>query len=319
MPIALLLHVDIAPPFRAGFERAGFVLRPALRENDRSPILPEGDADEIQALLTIGSIGLRAEDMAAFPNLRIICCQGVGYEKVDLDAARARGIMVTNGAGTNDTSVADHGVALIAAIARNVVSLDRAVRGGQWQQLRQIRPQLTGKRLGILGLGNIGKKIAERCSAGFGMQVAYHNRRPRVDSDLLYCRTVEELAKWADFLVVATPGGAQTRHLINAQVLASLGPEGFLINISRGSVVDTDALIESLRQQAIAGAALDVLEGEPKVPQALLQLDNVILTPHVAARSPEALAAMFQRVLENLSRYFAGQPVLSPVPGMGTE
>ena len=190
MPIALLMHVDIPLSFRAGFEQAGFILRPAIRENDRSPILPDGDAEEIQALLTIGSIGLRAEDMAAFPNLRIICCQGVGFEKIDLDAARARGIMVTNGAGTNDTSVADHAVALIAAIARNVVSLDRAVRGGQWQQLRQIRPQLTGRRLGILGLGNIGLKIAQRCSRGFDMQVAYHNRRARADSDLLYCGSV---------------------------------------------------------------------------------------------------------------------------------
>ncbi|QWA12863.1 2-hydroxyacid dehydrogenase [Sodalis ligni] len=316
MPIALLLHVDIPMSFRAGFEQAGFLLRPALRENDRSPILPDGDADEIQGLLTIGSIGLQAEDMDAFPNLRIICCQGAGFEKIDLDAARARGIMVTNGTGTNDTSVADHGVALIAAVARNIVSLDKAVRRGEWQQLRQIRPQLTGKRLGVLGLGNIGLKIAERCSAGFGMQVAYHNRRPRAGSDLRYCGSLEELAQWADFLVVATPGGGQTRHLINKQVLASLGPEGFLVNISRGSVVDTDALIESLQQRAIAGAALDVLEDEPKVPQALLQLDNVILTPHVAGRSPEARAAVFQRVLENLTRYFAGQPVLTPVPGM---
>ncbi len=316
MPIALLLHVDIAPPFRAAFEQAGFVLRPALRENDRSPILPAGDPGEIQALLTIGSIGLRADDMAALPNLRIICCQGVGFEKIDLDAARARGIMVTNGAGTNDTSVADHAVALIAAAARNIVSLDRAVRRGEWQQLRQIRPQLTGKRLGILGLGNIGMKIAERCMAGFGMQAAYHNRRARADGNLPYCATVDALAQWADFLVVATPGGAQTRHLINRQVLASLGPEGFLVNISRGSVVDTDALIESLQQRTIAGAALDVLESEPNVPEALLRLDNVILTPHVAARSPEALAAMFARVLENLTRHFAGQPVLSPVPGM---
>ncbi|XBS71227.1 2-hydroxyacid dehydrogenase [Acerihabitans sp. KWT182] len=316
MSIALLLHVNIPEHFRAGFEQAGFSLRPAIRENDCSPILPAGDPHEIQALLTIGSIGLRAADMAAFPNLRIICCQGVGFEKIDLDAARAKGIMVTNGAGTNDISVADHGVALIAALARNVVSLDQAVRRGEWRQSRQERPQLTGKRVGILGLGNIGFKIAERCSAGFGMEVAYHNRRARADSGLRYCGSPEELARWADFLVVSAPGGAQTRHLVNDKVLAALGPEGFLVNIARGSLVDTDALVESLQRKTIAGAALDVVEGEPEVPEALLRLDNVILTPHVAARSPEAMAAMFQRVRENLTRYFGGQPVLSPVPGM---
>lgn len=318
MPITLLLNVDIAPSFRAAFEQAGFVLRSAIRENDRSPVLPDGDATEIQAVLTIGSIGLRAADMDALPNLKIICCQGVGYEKVDLDAARARGIVVTNGAGTNDTAVADHAMALLASVARNIPALDRAVRRGEWQQLRRNRPQLTGKRVGILGLGNIGLKIATRCSAGFGMQVAYHNRRARTDSDLPFYASAEELAQWADYLVVATPGGAGTRHLINQQVLAALGPNGFLINISRGSVVDTDALIACLQQQTIAGAALDVLESEPLVPEALKQLDNVVLTPHVAARSPEALVSMLDKVLGNLTRYFAGQPVLSPVPGMDT-
>ena len=316
MPIDLLLHVDIPEQFRAGFEQAGFILRPALRENDQSPILPEGDAADIQAVLTIGSLGLTADDMDAFPNLRIICCQGVGYEKVDLAAARARGIMVTNGSGTNDTAVADHAMALLASMVRNVVSLDRAVRRGEWQSLRQILPQLTGKRLGVFGLGNIGLKVAERCSAAFAMQVAYHNRRPKADSDWPYYDTLPELARWADFLLVAVPGGSATRHRVNSQVLSALGPDGFLVNISRGSVVDTDALIASLQQNQIAGAALDVLESEPAVPEALLALDNVILTPHVGGRSPEAQSAMFNNVLENLARFFAGRPVLSKVPDL---
>lgn len=319
MSISVLLHVDVPTPFRPAFARAGFRLCPALRENEHSPILPAGagaDPGAIEAVLTIGSIGLSAADMAALPNLRLICCQGVGFEKIDLDAARARGIMVTNGAGTNDTAVADHALALLAAIVRNIPDLDRAVHRGEWQQARRTRPQLTGRRLGIVGLGNIGLKIAQRCSRGFEMQVAYHSRTPRADSDYRYCDSLKALARWADFLVVCTPGGAGTRHLINAQALAALGADGFLVNVSRGSVVDTGALIDCLRRRAIAGAALDVLAGEPTVPDALLALDNIILTPHVAARSPEALEAMFERVLENFTRFFAGRPVLTPVPGM---
>ncbi len=313
MNIPLLLHVDIPPAFCLGFEQAGFRLVRMLRENDRSPILPDGGAPGIQAVLTIGSIGLSAADMAALPDLRMVCCQGVGYEKVDLQAARERGIAVTNGTGTNDTSVADHAMALLASIVRDVASLDRGVRRGIWQQARVTRPQLTGKRLGIVGLGNIGQKIAQRCARGFDMAVAYHNRQVRPDCDWLYCASVTELAQWADFLVVCTPGGGETRHIIDRQVLAALGPEGFLINVARGSVVDTSALIDSLQRRAIAGAALDVVENEPAVPAALLALDNIIITPHVGGRSPEAQEAMFALVLDNLTRYFSGRPVLTPV------
>ncbi len=319
MSIPLLLHVDIPAAFRPAFEQAGFSLLPMLRENDRSPLLPAGGGQGVQAVLTIGSIGLTAADMAALPDLRIICCQGVGYEKIDLAAARERGIMVANGSGTNDTAVADHAMALLASIVRDIAGLDRAVRRGQWRHSRALLPQLGGKRVGILGLGHIGEKIARRCALGFDMAVAYHNRSVRQDSDLTYCASVAELAGWADFLVVCTPGGAGTRHLIDRQALAALGPQGFLINISRGSVVDTDALIESLQHRRIAGAALDVIEGEPAVPPALLALENVILTPHVGGRSPEAQAAMFERVLENLKRHFSGQPVLTPVPEMTTK
>ncbi|MEA9392022.1 2-hydroxyacid dehydrogenase [Acerihabitans sp. TG2] len=313
MRIPLLLHVDIPSTLRVGFEQAGFSLVTMLRENDRSPILPAGGAPGVKAVLTIGSIGLNASEIAALPDLRVICCQGAGYEKVDLKAAQARGIQVTNGAGTNDTSVADHAMALLASIARNITNLDRGVRHGIWQQARVTRPQLTGKRVGIVGLGNIGQKIAQRCALGFSMTVAYHNRHVRQECDWLYCASVSELAQWADFLIVCTPGGAGTRHMIDRQVLAALGPEGFLVNVARGSVVDTGALIESLQRRTIAGAALDVLEDEPLVPAGLLGLDNIIITPHVGARSPEAQTAMFALVLENLTRCFAGRPLLTPV------
>lgn len=319
MPTSLLLHVDIPAAFRPAFEQAGFRLCPALRENDHSPILPaDGGVDPaaIEAVLTIGSTGLSALHMAQLPNLRLVCCQGVGFEKVDLDAARSRGIMVTNGAGTNDTAVADHAMALLAALVRNIPYLDRAVKQGEWQQLRRMRPQLTGRRVGIVGLGNIGVKIAKRCALGFDMSVAYHNRHPRAERDFCYFDNLLELARWADFLVICTPGGQATRHLINAQALAALGAEGFLVNVSRGSVVDTSALTDCLQRRAIAGAALDVLEGEPAVPEPLASLDNLIMTPHVAARSPQAQDAMFEKVLDNLTRFFSGRPVLTPVPGL---
>ena len=313
MPIPLLLHVDIPPTFRVEFEQAGFSLVTMLRENNSSPILPEGGAPGIKAVLTVGSIGLSAVEMDALPDLRVICCQGVGYEKVDLQAAHSRGIQVTNGTGTNDTSVADHAMALLASLVRNVPSLDRGVRSGIWQQARVTRPQLTGKRVGIVGLGNIGQKIAQRCALGFSMAVAYHNRHVRRDCDWLYCASVAELAQWADFLMVCTPGGVGTRHMIDRQVLAALGPAGFLVNVARGSVVDTGALIESLQRREIAGAALDVLEDEPVVPAELVSLDNIIITPHVGGRSPEAQAAMFTLVLANLTRCFAGRSPLTPV------
>jgi lactate dehydrogenase-like 2-hydroxyacid dehydrogenase len=235
--------------------------------------------------------------------MEIICAMGAGFEKVDLAAAQARGIVVTNGAGTNDASVADHAMALLMSIARGIPQADAAVRRGEWAQSRQPRPMISGKKLGILGLGNIGRQIAQRAENGFNMPVSYHNRK-----------TPEELATWADFIVVATPGGAATRHLVNASVLAALGSNGFLINISRGSVVDTSALINALQHKHIAGAALDVLEGEPDVPAEIAILTNIILTPHIAGRSPEAVAATAQLVLQNLTAHFAGQPVLTPVP-----
>jgi lactate dehydrogenase-like 2-hydroxyacid dehydrogenase len=265
-------------------------------------------------VLTNGSTGLTAAEMAALPNLEIVCAQGAGYEKIDLAAARGRGLVVTHGPGTNDASVADHAMALLFSIARGIPEADAAVRRGEWSRSRQPRPMIFGKRLGILGLGNIGGQIARRGAGGFDMAIAYHSRRRRDDAPYLYCPTPAALAEWSDFMVVATPGGAGTYHLVDQAVLAALGVGGFLINISRGSVVDTAALIDALHHRRIAGAALDVVEGEPDLPAGLAQLSNVILTPHIAGRSPEAVAATVRLVVENLSAHFAGQPVKTPVP-----
>ncbi|GAB4068219.1 2-hydroxyacid dehydrogenase [Ancylobacter sonchi] len=312
MPIPLLVVIEIAEEGRSRLEAAGFEVdvEPDLRARARHI---REMAPHARAVLTNGSTGLSAGDIAALPNLEIICALGAGYERIDLAAARERGIVVTHGPGTNAACVADHAMALLMAAARGLVSADAAVRRGGWTGARQLRPTISGKKLGILGLGTIGEQIARRGSAGFGMPVAYHSRTAREGSDWLYLPSVRELAAWSDFLVVATPGGATTRHLVDEGVLDALGPDGFLINIARGSVVDTEALIAALRQGRVAGAALDVVEGEPDIPPELIGLDNIILTPHIAGRAPEAAKATLGLVIDNLQAHFGGRAVLTPV------
>ncbi len=299
----LLLLIELSPDRLHRLEAAGFTVH-------TTPV------PTIEAVLTNGSIGLSATQINALPQLRIICAQGAGYEGIDLAAARARGIVVTHGPGTNDESVADHALALLLALVRDIPRANNAVREGRWNQLRQPRPMLSGKKLGLLGLGTIGQKIARRGEQGFAMTVGYHNRQPRPDTDAQYFDSLKALAVWADFLVVATPGGAGTVHLVNDTVLAALGPQGYLVNIARGSVVDNAALTRALSENRIAGAALDVVEGEPDIPPQWLALDNLILTPHIAGRSPEAVQATLQLVLDNLAAFFAGQPVRTPVPDL---
>ena len=309
----LLILIERTPAALAQLEAAGFDPHLATTPADQAAVIP-ALAPDVRAVLTNGSTGLSAAAIATMPRLEIICCLGAGYEKVDLAAARARGIVVTHGPATNDASVADHALALLMAVARRIPEADAAVRRGEWALTRQLRPMISGKRLGVLGLGNIGMQIARRGANGFDMTVAYHNRRPREGVPYSYFASAEALAEWSDFMVIAAPGGAATAHLVNASVLDALGPNGYLINIGRGSVVDTAAMIRALQQNRIAGAALDVLEGEPEVPPELAQLPNVVLTPHIAGRSPEAVAATTRLMLDNLAAHFAGRPVLTPVP-----
>ncbi|GKT22213.1 2-hydroxyacid dehydrogenase [Acidovorax sp. SUPP3334] len=265
-----------------------------------------------RAVLTIGSQGLTAQEIDAMPALELICVLGAGYENVDLAAARARGIVVASGAGTNDDCVADHAFGLLIGAVRGLRPLDRLCREGVWRDAIGLPPNVSGKRLGIFGLGTIGQKIARRAS-GFDMAVGYHNRKPREGVAYEYFGSLLELAKWCDVLVCATPGGAATRHAVNAEVLQALGPLGYLVNIARGSVVDTEALASALRVGGIAGAGLDVYESEPHPPEALIGLDNVLLTPHVAGWSPEAVQASVNQFLANAGGHFAGTGVVAPV------
>ena len=226
--------------------------------------------------------------------------------------AQSRGIVVSNGAGTNDSCVADHAFGLVIATVRGMVRLDKLTRQGVWRNDIPLPPNVSGKRLGILGLGTIGEKIARRAQA-FDMPVGYHNRKPKEGAAHTYFASVEALAAWADVLVVATPGGAATKHLVNKAVLDALGPQGYVVNIARGSVVDTTALALALREGRLAGAGLDVYESEPLPPAELLDSDKVVLTPHVAGWSPEAVQATVDLFLLNAQRHFAGQPLVTPV------
>jgi D-3-phosphoglycerate dehydrogenase len=266
----------------------------------------------IRAVLTNGTTGLAAADIDRMPQLELLSALGAGYENLAVDHARSRGIVLVNGAGTNDHCVADHAFALLLAVVRDVPQLDQATREGVWRDTLPMRPNVSGKRLGIVGLGNIGEKVARR-GAGFEMEIGYHNRKPREGLPHQYFDSVEGLARWSDFLIVATPGGAGTRHLIDEAVFEALGPHGFVVNVSRGSVLDTAALAHALTAGTIAGAALDVYEGEPNPPEALLALRNVVLTPHVGGRSPEAITASVDNFLSNARRHFAGEPVLTPI------
>ncbi|MFO2464368.1 2-hydroxyacid dehydrogenase [Pseudomonas sp. 15FMM2] len=310
MPATVLVLVETINDYLPIIESNGFhvILAPTPTER-REAINNHGG--QIQAVLTRGPLGLYAEEIAALPALEIICVIGAGYEQVDLQAASDRGIVVTNGAGVNAPSVADHAMAMLLALVRGIPQADSAVRRSEWPKV--MRPSLSGKQLGILGLGAVGMAIAKRAALGFDMQISYHSRQPRNDVDYTYCSTPLELARNSDFLIIATPGGAGTRHLVDRQTLDALGPNGFLVNIARGSVIVTADLISALEQRRIGGAALDVFDDEPNVPDALKSLANTVLTPHVAGLSPEAAHDTVQRVADNLLAYFAGLPVLTPV------
>lgn len=265
-----------------------------------------------RVVLTIGVIGLTAAEMDAMPALELVCCMGAGYEMVDLEAARARGIALANGQGTNDDCVADHAFGLVISAVRGFRMLDRLCREGVWRLAIPQPPNVSGKRLGILGMGTIGEKIAKR-AGGFDMEIGYHNRSAKAGSPHRYFDSLKALAEWSDVLVCAAPGGTATKHIVNAEVLDALGRQGFLVNIGRGSVVDTDALAAALRSGRIAGAGLDVYESEPKRPEQLVDIDNLILTPHLAGWSPEATEASFKRFLDNAEGHFSGRGVVTPI------
>ncbi len=271
-------------------------------------------AGDIRAVVTTSGIGIGAQVIAQLPNLAMVAVHGIGLDKVDLDAVFARGIRLSNTPDVLTDDVADLAVLLLLASARRLPALDRHVRSGAWERKEALAPGVSvrSKVAGIVGFGRIGQAIARRLQA-FGMQVRYYQRSTVEVAGCVRSASVLELAAASDYLVVAAPGGAATHHLIDAQVLAALGPQGTLVNIARGSLVDEAALIDALREQRLGAAALDVFEAEPQVPPALRELANVVLTPHVGSLTTETRYAMGKLVLDNLRAHFAGQPLLTEV------
>jgi len=308
-----VLAVMKLPPFYLEPLRAAFTVHDRLHETD--PEAFARIAPTIRGITGGGESVVPRTLMDKLPALEIVSIMGVGYDKVDVPAARERGVPVTHTPDVLNEEVADLALALMLSVARKLPQADRYVRDGQWAERGNmpLATKMSGKRLGIVGLGRIGKAIAQRAQA-FGMQIAYTGRTQQAGVAFAYHPSAKSLAAASDFLVVITPGGEGTRRMIDAEVLQALGPRGYLINVARGTVVDEAALIEALQKGAIAGAALDVFENEPNVPAALRALDNVVLTPHMASATHETRQAMADLALANLQAHFAGRPLHSPVP-----
>lgn len=307
----ILAMAKLSPLFMQSLQEH-FVVHEHLHETD--PAAFAAAAQRIRAIAASGESRVSAALIAQLPALEIISVMGVGYDGVDVAAARARNVVVTHTPDVLNDDVADLALGLMLALARAIPQADAYVRAGKWLQgPMPLQRRMSGSRLGIVGMGRIGQAIAARAQA-FGMPIAYTARGPRTSLSYRYLPSAQALAAESDFLVVITPGGEGTRKLINAEVLKALGPQGFVINVARGSVMDQDALIEALETGMIAGAALDVFENEPNVPERLRALPNVVLTPHVGSATGQTRRAMADLAFGNLKAHFDGTPLLSPVP-----
>ena len=273
----------------------------------------------VRAMITAGSTPLGAAMMDTMPKLAAIVCYGTGHDGLDLAAASKRGIAVGHSPAANASAVADLAVTLMLAVTRRLLPADNYVRSGNWSAARPsplMRPQPgnPGRKVGVYGMGEIGRKIASRVAA-FETEVAYFSRS-RHDVPYQYLPSLEALAEWCSVLMIAVRAGADTHHAVDANILRKLGKDGYVVNISRGSVIDQAALIAALAGEAIAGAGLDVYEKEPHAPDALTAFPNVVLTPHVGGHTLESHMAMQDCVIANLEAYFAGKPLPYPVRGI---
>lgn len=251
--------------------------------------------------------------MDRLPKLELISNFGVGYDTIDTAAAKARNIRVTNTPNVLNDAMAELTIGLMIALARRIPQADRYIRRGGWQGGDfPLQVELNGRTVGILGLGRIGREIASRCQA-MKMRVVYHGRRRRPDEPFVYYDRLVDMARDVDWLVLVAPGGKETERIVNREVLEALGPRGFLVNMGRGSLVDQPVLVEMLQNGGIAGAALDVFDDEPNVPEALIGLENVVLSPHQGSATQQTRDRMGALVVANLEAQFAGEPLLTPV------
>lgn len=272
-------------------------------------------ADNIRAVATRGELGASAELIAALPKLEIISVYGVGFDAVDLDAARSRSIRVTNTPDVLTNDVADLGVAMMLVQSRGMIGAETWVRDGSWaaKGLYPLKRRVWGRKAGVLGLGRIGYEVAKRLK-GFDMDIAYSDVSAKAYAEgMTFIADPVELARHADFLFVTLAASADTRHIVGKQVIEALGPEGMLINISRASNIDEAALLDALEKGTLGSAALDVFEGEPKLDQRFLALENVLVQPHHASGTIETRKAMGKLVRDNLAAHFAGAALPTPV------
>jgi lactate dehydrogenase-like 2-hydroxyacid dehydrogenase len=272
-------------------------------------------AARVRAVAASGDSKVPASLIEALPALEIISVMGVGYDGIDVAAAKARGVVVTHTPDVLNDDVADLALALMLAAARQIPAADRYVRAGDWEAkgAMPLARKMSGARVGIVGMGRIGQAIATRARA-FGMPVAYTARSAKPALPYRFVPAVQALAAESDFLVLITPGGAGTRHLVDAAVLQALGPKGILVNVARGSVVDEAALVDALERGVIGGAALDVFEDEPRVPARLKALPQVVLVPHIGSATAATRQAMADLAFANIQAHLAGQPLPTPVP-----
>jgi lactate dehydrogenase-like 2-hydroxyacid dehydrogenase len=307
----LLVLAPIYGPTLAELERE-FVVHNAWTAADPEACI-KNVAGSVRGVVTTGLVGLSGNRMELLPKLEIVASVGTPHGTVDLAAARARGIVVANTPDSITELVAELALGILIALMRRVCENDRLVRAGKW--LSGVPPMgtaLAGKRCGIIGLGRIGRGFARRAEA-CGMAISYHGPRRKEDVPYPYHPDVEGMARGVDCLVVTCPATPATRNLVDARVLDALGPQGFLVNVARGLIVDQAALIAALQEKRIAGAALDVFWDEPRVPAELMALDTVVLTPHIGTSTREVREERGRKLLANLRAHFAGEPVPTPI------
>jgi hydroxypyruvate reductase len=307
-----VLSVANLPPFLMEPLTAAYTVHQHAHEGDAAAFAAL--APRIRAIAASGESKVGAELLAKLPALEIVSVMGVGYDGIDVAAAKARGVVVTHTPDVLNDDVADLAIGLMLAVARQLARADRYVRAGRWPSgPLPLGRKVSGARLGIVGMGRIGQAIAHRAAA-FGMTIAYTARSAKPELAYRYHATPALLAAQSDYLVVITPGGAATRKLIDAAVLAALGPQGCLINVARGSVVDEAALVAALQAGTLGGAGLDVFENEPNVPAALFAMDNVVLAPHIGSATGQTRRAMADLAFRNLDAKLSGKPPVTPVP-----
>jgi hydroxypyruvate reductase len=304
-----IMQVSSLPPFMMkALQEAEYIV------HDHTHIKDPGALIKVTALIGTGAAKVDKKLLTMLPNLKLIAICGVGYDGVDVMACKDKGIVVTHTPGVLTDDVADLAMGLVLSIGRRIPQADKFVRNGDWVDDQfALMHKVSGARIGIVGMGRIGCAIAKRAAA-FDMRISYTCRDAKADLPYAFYKTATQLAAEVDYLVVAVPGGDETKNMIGASVLQALGSKGYLINIARGSVVDQPDLVQALKEKQIAGAALDVFWDEPVIDPELRRLHNVVLTPHIASATVETRSAMAALTIENLQAFYEGKRLPSPVP-----